>query len=49
MAMLLLLLASIVLIIASLHFKDNKMLQMMQPFLVGFAACLFMLVFVIRL
>ena len=45
----LLLLASIVLVVASLHFKDNKMLQMMQPFLVGFAACLFLLVFIIRL
>ncbi len=45
----LVLLASIVLIIASLHFKHNKILQMMQPFLVGFVACLFMLVFIIRL
>lgn len=47
--MTLLLLASIVLVIASLHFRDNKLLQMIQPFLVGFAACLFMLVFIIRL
>ena len=47
--MTLLLLASIVLIIASLHFKHNKMLKMIQPFLVGFAVCLFMLLFIIRL
>lgn len=45
----LVLLASIVLVIASLHFKDNKILQMMQPFLVGFVACLFVLVFIIQL
>ena len=47
--MTLLLLASIVLVIASLHFREDKMLQMMQPFLVGFVACLFVLVFIIRL
>ena len=47
--MIILLLASIVLVIASLSFRDNKLLQMMQPFLVGFAVCLFMLVFIIRL